>query len=216
MRIEAVSVGPLQTNCYLVACPETRAAVIIDPGWSGEEISELVVENGFDLKALLLTHAHFDHVAGVAALKRLTGAPVLAHADSRTLLLDNHRHASLWGFRIEPAPELDGELVEGQIVQVGGLALEVLHTPGHAPGHVCFLERTAKALFDGDVLFRSGVGRFDLPGGDYGLLMQSIREKLLTLPDDTAVYPGHGPATTIGDERRWNPYLSHSQPWSSG
>jgi hydroxyacylglutathione hydrolase len=216
MKIEAVSVGPLQTNCYLVTCPETLASVIIDPGWSGEELSELVVDNGFDLKALLLTHAHFDHVAGAAALKRLTGVPVLAHADSAPLLLDNHRHASFWGFRIEPAPGLDGELAEGQIVQVGRLALEVLCTPGHAPGHVCFYERAAKTLFDGDVLFQGGIGRFDLPGGDYSLLMQSIQEKLLTLPDDTAVYPGHGPATTIGDERRWNPYLRDLQTRYSG
>jgi hydroxyacylglutathione hydrolase len=207
MRIEAVPVGPLQTNCYLVACSETLAAVIIDPGWSGEELSELVAENGFDLKALVLTHAHFDHVAGAAALKRLTGVPLLAHADSRPALLNNHHHASLWGFRVEPAPQLDGELVEGQIVQVGNLALEVLYTPGHASGHVCFHEPTAKVLFDGDVLFRGGIGRFDLPGGEYNLLMQSIEEQLLTLPDDTAVYPGHGPPTTIGDERHWNPYL---------
>ncbi len=207
MRIEAVSVGPLQTNCYLVTCPDTLASVIIDPGWSGKELSEMVVDNGYDLKALLLTHAHFDHTAGAAALQRLTGVPVLAHPDSRPLLRDNHHHASLWGFRIEPAPELGGELAGGQRIQVGRLALEVLHTPGHAPGHVCFYERASKTLFDGDVLFQGGIGRYDLPGGDYSLLVRSIQEQLLTLPDDTAVYPGHGPPTTIGDERRWNPYL---------
>lgn len=216
MRIEAVPVGPLQTNCYVMACPETLAAVIIDPGWSGEELSELVAENGFDLKALLLTHAHFDHVAGAAALKRLTGVPVVAHAESKPALLSNHLHASLWGFRIEPAPQLDGELVDGQTVQVGRLALEVLYTPGHAPGHICFHVPSAKALFSGDVLFRGGIGRYDLPGGDYSLLMRSIEERLLALPNDTAVYPGHGPATTIGDERRWNPYIRDLHPRHSG
>lgn len=207
MRIDVISVGPLQTNCYLVACRESMEAVLIDPAWSGEELAEMVREEGLSLKAQLLTHGHFDHTAGAAALKRASGAPLLAHPDSSPLLKQNHHHAALWGLQIEPAPELDGELAEGQIIQVGRLSLKVLHTPGHAPGHVCFYEENQKALFDGDVLFRGGIGRFDLPGGDQRILMRSIREKLLALPDDTAVYPGHGAATSIGDERRWNPYL---------
>jgi hydroxyacylglutathione hydrolase len=117
------------------------------------------------------------------------------------------RHAQAWGFQIEPAPGLDGELADGQVIEVGTLRLEVLYTPGHAPGHVCFYERSAGAVFDGDVLFSGSIGRTDLPGGDYGRLLTSIREKLLTLPDETAVYSGHGPATTIGRERRYNPFL---------
>jgi len=207
VNVKIIPIGPLQTNCYLVACPETQAAVIIDPAWSGETLHTLAQEEGAKLEAILLTHAHFDHLAGAAALKRLSNAPLLAHPDSKPLMADAHHHALAWGVQIEPTPEPDGELVEGQVIEVGTLRLQTLHTPGHAPGHVCFYEPAAGAIFDGDVLFNGGIGRSDLPGGDHGRLMQSIREKLLTLPDETAVYSGHGPATTIGAERRWNPFL---------
>ncbi len=207
MQLTMIPVGPLQTNCYLVACSETAQAALIDPGWSGEELYDLVQKEGLDLTAILLTHAHFDHTAGAAALKRLSNAPILAHPASRPLLIEAHRHALTWGFEIEPTPEPDGELAPGQIIEVGTLRFQVLDTPGHAPGHVCFYEPTAKTLFDGDVLFRQGIGRSDLPGGNHRLLMQSIREKLLVLPDETKVYSGHGEPTTIGDERRWNPVL---------
>ncbi len=206
-EIHTIPIGPLQTNCYLVICPETRSACVIDPAWSGEDIDGRVTEQQAELEAILLTHGHFDHLAGAAALKRICGAPLLAHADSRPFLTSAQHHARLWGFQIEPPPELDDELAEGQVLEIGTLRLTVLHTPGHAPGHVCFYEPAANLLFDGDVLFRGGIGRADLPGGNYDLLMASIRERLLTLPDSTAVYPGHGPATTIGDERRWNPFL---------
>lgn len=207
MQITMVPVGPLQTNCYLVACSETAQAALIDPGWSGAELYDLVQKEELDLTAILLTHAHFDHTAGAAALKRLSNAPILAHPASRPLLIEAHRHASTWGFEIEPTPEPDGELAAGQIIEIGTLRFQVLDTPGHAPGHVCFYEPTAKALFDGDVLFHRSIGRYDLPGGNYTLLMQSIREKLLVLPDETKVYSGHGEPTTIGDERRLNPFL---------
>ena len=207
MLIQTIPVGPLQTNCYLAACQETNQAVLIDPGWSGEALYDLVTDKDLTLVAILLTHAHFDHIAGAGALKHLSLSPILAHADSIPLLREAHRHASLWGFPMEPAPEPDGELFDGQVLNVGEAQLHVLHTPGHAPGHVCFHEPSARSLFDGDVLFKEGIGRTDLPGGNYTQLMRSIREKLLLLSDDTAVYSGHGPATTIGSERRWNPFL---------
>jgi len=207
MQIQVIPVGPLQTNCYLAVCPESQAAAIVDPGWSGEELYNLVQREKLELKAILLTHAHFDHVGGAAALKRLSNAPLLAHPDSELLLRNAHHHAQAWGFQVDPTPKLDGGLAEGQIIEVGTLRLEVLYTPGHAPGHVCFYQARAGVLFDGDVLFKGGIGRTDLPGGNYARLMKSIREKLLTLPDDTAVYSGHGPATTIGNERRGNPFL---------
>lgn len=207
MKITMIPVGPLQTNCYLVACSETSQAALIDPGWSGQELYDLLQKEGLDLTAILLTHAHFDHTAGAAALKRLSNAPILAHPASRPLLIDAHRHASTWGFEIEPTPEPDDELAEGQIIEVGTLRLQVLDTPGHAPGHVCFYGPTAQALFDGDVLFQRSIGRSDLPGGNHQLLMRSIREKLLVLPDETRVFSGHGEPTTIGDERRLNPFL---------
>ncbi len=207
MRILTVPVGPLQTNCYLAICPETHSGAIIDPGWSGDALNDLAVREGVNLEAILLTHAHFDHLAGAAALKRLSGAALLAHPDTRATIAEAPDHARLWGFQVEPVPELDAELAEGQILEIGTLRLSVLFTPGHAPGHVCFYEPTAGAIFDGDVLFNRGIGRSDLPGGDHETLMRSIREQLLTLPDETAVYSGHGPATTIGQEKRWNPFL---------
>jgi hydroxyacylglutathione hydrolase len=207
MQVVTLPIGPLQTNCYVVACPETRLAAVIDPAWSGKALFDFVADEGLQPEVLLLTHAHFDHIAGAAALARLSGAPLMAHPDSRPLLQQAALHAQAWGFDIESAPDLDGELADGQVIEVGTLRLQVIYTPGHAPGHVSFYEPTAKAVFDGDVLFNGSIGRADLPGGNYPQLLRSIRDKLLTLPDDTTVYSGHGPATTIGHERRSNPFL---------
>lgn len=207
MEIKILPLGPLQTNCYIAVCPQSRSAAVIDPAWNGEGIFQYLQDDRLKLKAILLTHAHFDHLAGAAALKRLSGVPVWAHPDSKESMRNARQHALAWGFQIEPAPEADGELAEGQLIEVGSLKLKVLYTPGHAAGHVCFHESSAQALFDGDVLFAGGIGRTDFPGGDYQVLMHSIKEKLLTLPDETAVYSGHGPATTIGNEKRWNPFL---------
>ncbi len=207
MNIKTVPIGPLQTNCYLLACPETHAAVLIDPAWSGEELYEMVQDEGVELAAILLTHAHFDHVGGAADLKRLCNARILAHPDSGPLLAEAHRHALLWGLKMDQAPPADGELAGGQVIEVGTLRLEVLETPGHAPGHVSFYEPAARAVFSGDTLFKGGIGRSDLPGGNPSVLMESIRNRLLTLPDDTAVYSGHGPATAIGYERQSNAFL---------
>lgn len=207
MNIKMIPVGPLQTNCYLVSCTLTQKGIIIDPGWSGEALYDLVQQEGISLNAILLTHAHFDHIAGAAALKQHSQAPIMAHPDTAPWLTQAKKHAQMWGFQIDNPPDIDEELEDKKIIELGDIRLEVLYTPGHAPGHVCFLERKARVIFDGDVLFNRGIGRTDLPGGDYTLLMHSIRDKLLTLPDDTTVYPGHGPSTTIGEERRRNPFL---------
>ena len=188
-------------------CEDTRKAALIDPGWSGDALFDLVTEQELDLVAILLTHAHFDHIAGAGALKQRSTAPVMAHPDARPYIKDAHHHASLWGIPMEPAPGPDADLSEGQVIEIGNSRIHVLHTPGHAPGHVSFHEPVSRSLFDGDVLFKEGIGRTDFPGGDYTLLMRTIQEKLLVLPDDTSVYSGHGPFTTIGSERRWNPFL---------
>jgi glyoxylase-like metal-dependent hydrolase (beta-lactamase superfamily II) len=199
--------GPLQTNCYVLACETTKRAVVIDPAWDGRAILKQAQSNGWEISHILLTHAHFDHVAGLSELKELTGAPIYVHAEAVPMLEQAPRAGALWGFTIDAPPPPDEFLTEGQIIPVGDVRAAVLFTPGHAPGHVCFHVAEHRVLFDGDVLFQGSIGRTDLPGSDYKLLMTSIREKLLTLPDETAVLSGHGPATTIGDERRGNPFL---------
>lgn len=207
LKLHRMSLGPLQTNCYLVGCDETNEAAIIDPAWDGRVIARVATENGWNITHILLTHAHFDHVGGLGELKEAAGAPIYAHPDAVEMLARADKAAALWGFHLDPPPPPDSLLAEGDVLAVGNLRLHVLHTPGHAPGHVCFYLPVDGALIDGDVLFQQGIGRTDLPGGDYALLMSSIREKILTLPDETRVYPGHGDPTTVGDERAMNPFL---------
>ena len=167
-----------------------------------------MAENGWEVSHILLTHSHFDHVGGLAELKTATNAPIYIHPDAVAMLEMAEMAASRWNIPIIPPPPADKMLAEGDIIEVGKQKLEVLFTPGHAPGHVCFYLREHNVLFDGDVLFQQSIGRTDLPGGNYDLLMQSIVEKLLPLPDETHVLSGHGPATTIGQEKQWNPFLS--------
>jgi hydroxyacylglutathione hydrolase len=204
--IETLPVGPLQTNCYLVGCEETRLGAVMDPGGDAAVILSAVDRRGLTLKVILLTHAHFDHIGGLAELAEATHAQVALHPGDLPLLRAQGG-AAMFGIFVRPSPEPDWALSEGQVIKVGTLRLNVLHTPGHTPGHVTFYEPTAKAAFDGDVLFMQGIGRTDFPGSSYKQLMDSIRNKLFALPDDTTLYPGHGPATTVGDEKRSNPFL---------
>ncbi len=199
--------GPLQTNCYLLACNETGQALVIDPAWDGRLLFEKVTAEGWSLEQILLTHSHFDHVGGLAEVKELSGAPIAMHAEAVPMLENASLAANLWQITIPEPPSPDKLLSEGEIVVVGDLRLKVLFAPGHAPGHVCFYLESEGVLFDGDVLFQQGIGRTDLPGGDYALLMASIHEQLMVLPDETIVLSGHGPATTIGQERQGNPFL---------
>ncbi|GAB4264241.1 MAG: MBL fold metallo-hydrolase [Candidatus Promineifilaceae bacterium] len=199
--------GPLQTNCYLLGCTETMQAAIIDPSWNGRAIAATAEERGYTITHILLTHAHFDHVGGLAELKEETNAPIYIHPDAVTMLAQADRAAQLWNIPLLPPPPADQMLHEGDMLTIGSLKVHVLFTPGHAPGHVCFYLPKYHVIFDGDVLFEQSIGRTDLPGGDYALLMQMIREKLLPLPDETQVLSGHGRATTIGQEKAWNPFL---------
>lgn len=197
----------MQTNCYLVGCEETSQAAIIDPSWDGRSILAMAENDGWQITHILLTHAHFDHIGGLQELKSATGAPIFAHPDAVDMLRDATMSAAFFGMRIPQPPPPDDMLADGQVLAVGDLQLHVLYTPGHAPGHVCFHLPDYGVLFDGDVLFQGSIGRTDLPGGDYDALMTSIKGRLLTLPDDTRVFSGHGSPTTIGQERRTNPFL---------
>lgn len=207
LQVNILTLGPLQTNCYIAVCDETKNAAVIDPAWDGPTIVSTLQEKDWKLTHILLTHSHFDHVGGLAALKKMTSAPVYAHADAIPMLHGATVSAARWGLQIEQPPDPDESLQEADSVTVGNIVLDVLYTPGHAPGHISFHARNEQALFDGDVLFQRGIGRTDLPGADHQTLMDSISNKLMVLPDETSVFPGHGNPTTIGDERRLNPFL---------
>lgn len=207
IEILQLSLGPLQTNCYIVGCEETMTAAVVDPSWDGKSIAATAVEQGYDITHILLTHSHFDHVGGLAELKAETNAPIYIHPEALSMLAQATMAAAFWNVKIAAPPVPEEMLSEGQVIKVGNLQLQVLFTPGHAPGHVCFYIADHAVLLDGDVLFQQSIGRTDLPGGDAELLMRSIREQVMVLPDETHVLSGHGPATTIGQERQWNPFL---------
>lgn len=206
MIIAALPVGLIETNCYVVGCEETKDGVIIDPGGHPQRILAEVERQGLTIRYVLNTHAHFDHTEANGAILRATGAPLALHPMDRPLLQASGG-AAFFGLQADPSPPPDLLLEDGDELEVGKLRFQVLHTPGHTPGHVCFYEPAKGVLFDGDVLFYRGIGRTDLPGGSWQQLMDSIQRVLFALPDDTAVYSGHGPATTIGAEKRLNPWL---------
>lgn len=206
MIVKQLPVGPIQTNCYLAGCEETKEGVVIDPGDEAERILAEVEDLGLTIKYILNTHAHFDHIMANADMVKATGAPLALHPLDLPMLRENGG-AALFGIEAPPSPEPDLELAEGDTIKMGQYTFQVLFTPGHTVGHVSFYEPTANIIFDGDVLFANGIGRTDLPGGSYATLMDSIREKLMVLPDETTVCSGHGPITTIGRERSSNPWL---------
>ncbi len=206
MILHTIPVGMNQTNCYVVGCEETRRAVVIDPGGEGGRIVRQIERSNLDVRHVLITHAHFDHIGGVADVIDATGAKLAVHPNERPLL-EAGGGASMWGLNVEPSPPPDVELSKGQVIEVGTLRFQVLLTPGHSPGGVTFYEADERAAFVGDALFSNGIGRTDLPGGAHETLMRSVKEVLFALPDDTVVYPGHGPHTTIGEEKRSNPWV---------
>jgi hydroxyacylglutathione hydrolase len=204
--IATLPVGLIQTNCYIVGCSETKEGAVIDPGGDPERILAEIERQGLSIKYVLNTHAHFDHTDANGAIVRATGATLALHPLDLPLLKASGG-AAQFGLQADPSPLPGLELQDGDELEVGTLRFQVLHTPGHTPGHVCFFEQAEGVLFDGDVLFYRSIGRTDLPGGSYQRLMDSIQRMLFALPDETVVYSGHGPATTIGDEKRLNPWL---------
>lgn len=198
--------GQFAENCWLVADPGAGEAAVIDPGEESERILAELAGRGWRATAIWITHAHIDHVLGVTAVRTATGAPVYLHPHDRPLY-DNVAEQGRWfGLAVDPLPPPDRAFAEGDRVRVGGLEFVVHHVPGHSPGHVALVGHGH--CFSGDLLFRGSVGRVDLPGGDGALLMESIRRRLLTLPGDVIVHSGHGPDTTIAEERRGNPFLT--------
>ena len=211
MRILPLTVGPLQACCYLVAPGDEPHAAIVDPGGDDELIATQLRAHELEPRLILLTHGHIDHTGAVASLTRtFPDVELCIHEADAPMLRDaGPALASLVGLAFEPA-EPDRLLADGDAIALGPHAFEVLHTPGHTPGGISLLVRQGDepdAIFSGDTLFAGGIGRTDFPGGSYTQLLGSIRERLFALPDDTCVYPGHGEPTTIGEERRTNPFL---------
>jgi hydroxyacylglutathione hydrolase len=201
--------GPVETNTYLVADPASRQAVVIDPAWEGETIVSRAGLRGWTIRQIWLTHAHFDHLGGVAGIvKQITPAPPVALHPQDLPLWSMNGGAAFFGMQVDPGPRPTIKLQAGQILRIGNLSFEVRHVPGHTPGHVVFYSAAEKVVFCGDAVFAGSIGRTDLPGGDYRQLLESIRTQILSLPDETRLLPGHGPESTVGREKRSNPFLT--------
>lgn len=206
MILHTIHVGITQTNCYVVGCEKTREGAVIDPGGNPKRILKAVEESGLTIRYVLNTHCHFDHMGANAAVVAATGAPLALHP-AELPILQARGGAAWFGVPVKESPMPDVELEDGQVLEVGTLRFQVLHTPGHSPGGVTFYLEEEGVAFDGDVIFQMGVGRTDLPGGDWDTLVRSIQEVLFALPDDTVLYSGHGPETTVGREKRSNPWV---------
>ena len=204
MILKRLVVGPFGSNCYIVGSESGKEGMIIDPGDEAGVILEKVKDSGLEIKSIVLTHGHIDHIGALKEVKKATGAEVAIHADEADSLQEQPL-STLLGLSYPTPPPADRSLQDGDSIEIGDLHFSALHTPGHSPGGICLLGQGV--VFSGDTLFNYGIGRTDLPGGNYNQLMNSIHTRLMTLPDDTTVYPGHGPETTIGAERRGNPFL---------
>ncbi len=207
MIIEVIVLPGLATNCYLVGCEKTRETAVIDPGEEPQTILKRIKAAGLKAKYIINTHGHADHIMANGEIKKATGAQILIHEEDAPYLTDPHKSlVEIMGYNVR-VPEADKLLKEGDVIHIGTtVKLEVLHTPGHTPGGISLV--TDKVIFSGDTLFAGSIGRTDLPGGSYEQLIESVKGKLLKLGDDFIVYPGHGPTTTLGEERVSNPFLN--------
>ncbi len=205
MIIKVMEVGPIMANCYILGCEKTREAVVVDPGDEADRILLALAELKLTVKHIINTHGHFDHVGANRKMTEATGAPILIHADDAPMLAELSATASAFGLSAENSPSAGRLLADGDSVTFGEITLKVIHTPGHTLGGISLVAEGA--AFVGDTLFAGSIGRTDLPGGDYSTLINSVKTKLFTLTDDVKVYCGHGPATTIGNEKRFNPFV---------
>jgi hydroxyacylglutathione hydrolase len=207
MILETFPVGPLQCNCTILGDEQTHEAIVVDPGDEVTRIHRRLTDLGLTLKQILITHAHIDHVGGALKLKALTGAPIYLNESDLPLLQMMAAQASWLGVETPATAPPDEALLEGRLVGLENYPAQVIHTPGHTQGSICLHFAPLKMVLAGDTLFAGSIGRTDLPGGNYEQIIDSIHSRLLPLPDETRVIPGHGPATTIGAERRTNPFL---------
>lgn len=205
MIVKELAVGPIMANCFILGCEETKQAVIIDPGDEVERILSAVSELDLGVRYILNTHGHFDHVAGNRKMKEATQAGIMIHTLDAPMLGQLSASAAAWGLSAENSPAPERTLEDGDTVNFGNIVLKVIHTPGHTPGGISF--GTDRYVFVGDTLFAGSIGRTDFTGGDYDTLIASIKNRLFPLGDDVTVFTGHGPETTIGREKRTNPFV---------
>ncbi len=208
MIIKTMAVGPIQANCFILGCEETLEAVVIDPGEEADRILKAIAESNLTVKYIINTHGHMDHVSANKKLKDATGAPILIHPLDAPMLAQVASSAAAWGLNAENSPAPDRELEDGDEISFGNITLTVIHTPGHTPGGISLLAKDD--VFVGDTLFAGSIGRTDFPGGSFGTIKESIQQKLFKLGDDVRVHAGHGPTTTIGQEKRHNPFVGQS------
>jgi hydroxyacylglutathione hydrolase len=207
MIFEILAVGPLHANCFIVGCEESREGVVVDPGGDPEKIIAAVTRLGLRITSVINTHGHFDHVGGNGMVLEHTGAELLIHGEDVRFLSIASNVAEKYGVTADNSPAPDRLLEDGMIISFGNCQMKVLHTPGHTPGGCCLHMASEGLVITGDTLFAEGVGRTDFPGGSHKALIESITTRLLTLPETTRAYPGHGPSTTIGHEKRHNPFI---------
>jgi len=212
MIVESAAVGPFFKNGYVVGCERTRHAIYIDPGDEVDQLLATIAAQELQVTHILLTHAHVDHVSGVAEAKRALGAPIFLHKDDLFIYQNAVRSGMMFGLTVEEPPPVDRYYEDDAVIAFGDYEVRVAHTPGHCPGGVCLAisrngDQAAPHLFVGDTLFAGSIGRTDLPGGDYDTLLKAITEVLFKYPDDAIVYSGHGPETTIGREKATNPFV---------
>ncbi len=207
MIFDVIVVGPLGVNCFIMGCEQTNQALVVDPGGDADRILAKIQEYGLTVAGIINTHGHFDHVGGNRQMIEASGAPLWIHSADAPMLSRVAQVSSMYGLSGENSPDADRFLTDGTFISFGNCSVKVIHTPGHTPGGCCLYIEPEQTIITGDTLFADGVGRTDLPGGSHDQLVMSIKTRLFVLPDQVVAWPGHGPSTTIGHEKRHNPYL---------